>query len=74
MPCFKSKYSLAFINGWKGVSSSDKQEFVDKNEKKGKASLKLNQDGDDAFKYCLRRSVLLKYPYTVVILLVYIAI
>lgn len=50
MPRFKSKYPLAFISGWKGVSSSDKQEFVEKNEKMGNASLKLNQDGDDTLK------------------------
>lgn len=47
---FQIKVPLAFISGWKGVSSSGKQEFVDKNEKKGNASLKLNQDGDDALK------------------------
>lgn len=33
---FQIKVPLAFISGWKGVSSSGKQEFVDKNEKKGK--------------------------------------
>lgn len=47
---FQIKVPFSIYKWLERISSSGKQEFVDKNEKMGNASLKLNQDGDDALK------------------------